>query len=169
MRRVRTKDETMTAEEFLLAEVRKTYPCVGGLDDYHARSDLWEAYIAAGFDSHREFHAAIKKLTVDGKIRDVCAPIGRGGAWLQPVPGMAIRFPGKHSIYDAPDKRAKHCGPQSWNRTERECRRCRATYVPGGWDFYRLCDPCFALFLPHKRSELGGGVEEWLASEESKP
>lgn len=77
---------TNAARDFLLAEIQKTRPVVGGTDDYRAKHDLWDAYIAYGFDSHSQFEIAIANLLHEDKITAVAPPIGKGGFWYRPNP-----------------------------------------------------------------------------------
>ena len=58
----------------------------------------------------------------------------------------------------------------------RPCRACKKEWTPGVWNFYDLCDECFAEFDSQKMrgrfSSLGGGeqlayfesADEWIQS-----
>lgn len=35
-------------------------------------------------------------------------------------------------------------------REQRACRRCQQLWTPGDWNFYNLCNTCFALFDQQK-------------------
>jgi hypothetical protein len=43
-----------------------------------------------------------------------------------------------------------------------ECRCCHKQYERGDWDFYSLCDPCFANFDRIKMQARFGMIAPWL-------